>query len=159
MRKPRFRGFPPTLVATRLCGADTTDLGARQSVRTVRARYEYSADLALREVAAGDTTVGSTPTSEAVGRLPLRVQIQPGFARVRATYSWFCVPTSAAKQAVGRIYGVSGREGLDSVAVMAIKAAQVHVARRERAVRREASTFPWSVDVVQLQSRRLARGR
>lgn len=63
----------------------------------------------------------------------------------------------ASLRAVGRLCGVSGREG--SVAVMAIKTAHAYVAHRECAVRMDALTFPWPMNVALSQSRRFARGR
>ena len=42
-------------------GADSADLGTRESVWPIRSRHEYAIGVAVIEMALGDTTVGSTP--------------------------------------------------------------------------------------------------
>src|SRR5580693_1724798 len=48
----------------RLRCADPADLGTRESVWPIRSRHEYAIGVAVIEMAPGDTTVGSTPSSE-----------------------------------------------------------------------------------------------
>jgi hypothetical protein len=43
-------------------------LGTRESVWPIRSRHEYAIGVAVIEMAPGDTTVGSTPRSEAEKR-------------------------------------------------------------------------------------------
>src|SRR5208282_1528698 len=47
----------------RLRCADPADLGTRESVWPIRSRHEYAIGVAVIEMAPGDTTVGSTPTT------------------------------------------------------------------------------------------------
>ena len=49
----------------RLRCAEPADLGTRESVWPIRSRHEYAIGVAVIEMAPGDTTVGSTPRSEA----------------------------------------------------------------------------------------------
>src|SRR5262245_58738849 len=49
----------------RPAGSDAADLGARQSVRTLRAGHDNPVALAVRLVAPGGTNVGSRPTTMA----------------------------------------------------------------------------------------------
>jgi Tn3 transposase DDE domain len=59
MAQPHWQGkFTP-----RLRGADPADLGACEPLWPVRSQYELAAGSFVIEVAAGDTTVGSTPHS------------------------------------------------------------------------------------------------
>ena len=50
----------------RLRCADPADLGTRESLWPIRSRHEYAIGVAVIEMAPGDTTVGSTPTTARV---------------------------------------------------------------------------------------------
>ena len=52
----------------RLRCAEPADLGTRESVWPIRSRHEYAIGVAVIEMAPGNTTVGSTPRSEAEKR-------------------------------------------------------------------------------------------
>src|SRR5580693_4911532 len=63
----------------RLRCADPADLGTRESVWPIRSRHEYAIGVAVIEMAPGDTTVGSTPSSASLvaKKFPLGRQQAP----------------------------------------------------------------------------------
>jgi hypothetical protein len=68
MAQPHWQGkFTPRDYAA----LTPADLGAREPVWPVRSRYELPVGSFVIEVAAGDTTVGSTPTAMAAERLEM----------------------------------------------------------------------------------------
>src|SRR4029077_12682700 len=73
----------------RLRCADPADLGKRESVWPIRSRHEYAIGIAVIEMAPGDTTVGSTPSSARV-RASCSSDRRSRMFRVNVPYGFKC---------------------------------------------------------------------